>query len=184
MNLLEFRQEKDQFFKSRNSPLPASIRAVFTGLKYFDENPNLRQTATLEPDANQEAVLMQTSTGSERVYLRLGWVSFVVENLNSRLAVFVPEDQADSTELFIPFRDASSGLKTYGSGRYLEAQRSGNTISLDFNLAYNPYCAYSDGWSCPIPPLENWLSVPIEAGEMLLPQLEPVLSIVVGGDDD
>jgi uncharacterized protein (DUF1684 family) len=184
MNLLEFRQEKDQFFRSRNSPLPASIRAVFTGLNYFAENPELRQTVTLEPDANQEAVLMQTSTGSERVYWRLGWVSFVVENLHSRLAVFVPEGEPDAPELFIPFRDASSGLETYGSGRYLEAQRNGDNVNLDFNLAYNPYCAYADGWSCPIPPLENWLSVPIEAGEMLPSTLEPVLNVTIGGDDD
>ncbi len=182
--MLEFRQEKDQFFKSRNSPLPASIRAVFTGLKYFDENPNLRQTVTLEPDTNQAAVLMQTSTGSERVYLRLGWVSFPVENLNSRLAVFVPEGEPEATQLFIPFRDTSSGVDTYGSGRYLEVERSGDKVILDFNLAYNPYCAYSDGWSCPIPPLENWLSVPIRAGEMLPPKLEPVSNLIIGGDDD
>ena len=184
MNLLEFRQEKDQFFKSRNSPLPASIRAVFMGLEYFDENLHLRQTATLEPDENQEAVLMQTSTGAERVYLRLGWVSFVVESVVSRLAVFVPEDQADALELFIPFRDASSGQETYVSGRYLEAERNGDQVILDFNLAYNPYCAYSDGWSCPIPPLENWLSVPIRAGEMRPPKLVPVSNLVIGGEDD
>ena len=182
--MLEFRQEKDLFFKSRNSPLPAPIRAVFKGLNYFAENTELRQTVNLEPDLNQEAVLMQTSTGSERVYLRLGWVSFAVANTTSRLAVFVPEDQADASELFIPFRDASSGKETYGSGRYLETTRTGNTINLDFNLAYNPYCAYSDGWSCPIPPLENWLKVPIQAGEMLPPQLESVTNLIVGGDDD
>jgi uncharacterized protein len=184
MNLLEFRQEKDQFFRSRNSPLPASIRAVFTGLKYFAENPKLRQDVLLEPDLNLEVVLMQTSTGSQKVYLRLGWLNFVIENSNSKLAVFVPEGEPEASEVFIPFRDATSGKETYGSGRYLEAQRTGDTISLDFNLAYNPYCAYSDGWSCPIPPIENWLNLPIEAGEMLPPKLEPVENLVFGGDDD
>lgn len=184
MNLLEFRQEKDKFFRSRNSPLPASIRAVFTGLHYYPENLGLRQSVTLVADPNQEAVLMQTSTGSQRIYLRLGWVDFVVEGVNSKLAVFVPEGEPEASEVFIPFRDASSGLETYGSGRYLEAERKGNTISLDFNLAYNPYCAYSDGWSCPIPPLENWLGVSIQAGELLPPILEPATHVISGGDDD
>ncbi len=184
MTLQEFRQEKDQFFRSRNSPLPASIRAVFSGLSYFTEQPDLRFTTALEPDPTQEAVLMQTSTGSEQVFLRLGWVSFVTNNQTSKLAVFVREAQPDATEVFIPFRDASSGQETYGSGRYLEAELHGNTVNLDFNLAYNPYCAYSEGWSCPIPPPENWLAVPIIAGEMAFPKLEPAQNVQTGGDDD
>jgi uncharacterized protein len=184
MNLLEFRQEKDQFFKSRNSPLPASIRVAFLGLRYFPENPDLRFTVQLESDLTQIAVLMQTSSGSERVYLRLGWVNFVVEDVISKLAVFVSEGEPDATQVFIPFRDATSGVETYGSGRYLEAERIGDMVELDFNVAYNPYCAYSDGWSCPIPPLENWLNVPIEAGEMTFTKLEPVNNVVSGGDDD
>lgn len=179
MSLTAFRQEKDQFFRSRNSPLPASLRAFFQGLAYFLENPELRFSVPLEPDPNQEAVLMQTSTGSERVYLRLGWISFA----DSRLAVFVPEGEADATSLFIPFRDATSGKTTYGSGRYLEAELEHGLVQLDFNLAYNPYCAYSDGWSCPIPPSENWLQIPIEAGEKMLPKLE-FASVRTGGDDD
>jgi uncharacterized protein len=184
MNLLEFRQEKDQFFRSRNSPIPASMRVVFQGLGYFLENPALRFVVPLEPDALLEAVLMQTSSGSERVYLRLGWVNFEVAGVAAKLAVFVPEGEPDATELFVPFRDSTSGGLTYGSGRYLEAHRNGNSVNIDFNLAYNPYCAYSDGWSCPIPPFENWLAVPIEAGEKVFTKLEPVQRVITGGDDD
>jgi uncharacterized protein len=178
MTLEQFRAEKDQFFRSRNSPLPAELRASFAGLDYFPENPALRFSSQLVPDPQQSATLMQTSTGSERVYLRLGWLEFS----GTRLAVFVPED-SDGTELFIPFRDATSGTETYGSGRYLEAELHNHHATLDFNLAYNPYCAYSDGWSCPIPPLENWLKIPIEAGEKSPPHLEPQPTRS-GGDDD
>ena len=68
-------------------------------------------------------------------------------------------------EVFVPFRDATSGPETYGAGRYLEGELHANTVRLDFNLAYHPYCALADGWSCPVPPRENWLAVPVRAGE-------------------
>ena len=73
----------------------------------------------------------------------------------------------DMDELFVPFRDATSGKETYGAGRYLEVESPGpdGRVRVDFNAAYNPYCAYNPDWSCPIPPGENWLSVPIRAGE-------------------
>ena len=67
---------------------------------------------------------------------------------------------------FLPFRDATSGTETYGAGRYLDLDRNPDgTLLIDFNLAYNPLCAYNDSYSCPLPPIENWLSVPIRAGE-------------------
>ena len=70
-------------------------------------------------------------------------------------------------ELFIPFRDATSGKETYGAGRYVEAEPlGGGRFTLDFNRAYNPYCAYNDAWRCPLPPSENWLAVAIRAGEL------------------
>jgi uncharacterized protein len=179
MTLDAFRAEKDQFFRSRNSPLPANLRAGFSGLVYYPENPSLRfSSLPLVPDPSREATLMQTSNGSQRVYLRSGWLEF----LQTRLAVFAPEG-ADDGALFIPFRDATSGNETYGSGRYLEAHLENNLVQLDFNLAYNPYCAYSDGWSCPIPPLENWLTIPILAGEKNLPHLESH-AVRTGGEDD
>ena len=68
---------------------------------------------------------------------------------------------------FLPFRDATSGRETYGAGRYLDlAPPHDGKVTVDFNLAYNPYCAYSDSFSCALPPVENWLQVPIRAGEM------------------
>jgi uncharacterized protein (DUF1684 family) len=69
--------------------------------------------------------------------------------------------------LFLPFRDATSGSETYGAGRYLDLEAPGNgTVTIDFNLAYNPFCAYRSSYSCALAPTENWLTVPIEAGEL------------------
>ena len=67
---------------------------------------------------------------------------------------------------FVPFRDKTSGTDTYGAGRYLDIDpNSDGTVTLDFNMAYNPLCAYNDAYSCPLPPVENWLTVAVEAGE-------------------
>jgi len=77
---------------------------------------------------------------------------------------FCPLEQGEK-DLFIIFKDATSGKETYGAGRYLDLDRHGDEIVIDFNYAYNPYCAYNPDWSCPLPPAENWLKVPIRAGE-------------------
>ena len=166
VTLWEFRREKDSFFRSAQSPLSAASRADFQGLQYFPEKAELRLSVLLERDAAREAVLMATSTGSERVYERLGWVTFSVDGVAARLALYAAEGDQQPEEAFVPFRDATNGMETYGSGRYVEAELAGDMATLDFNLAYNPYCAYADRWSCPIPPKENWLEVPIRAGEL------------------
>jgi len=89
-------------------------------------------------------------------------VRFDVGGERASLAAF---SQGDG--LFIPFRDSTSGSETYGAGRYVEAEPLGDgRFELDFNRAYNPYCAYNDAWRCPLPPRENWLTVPIRAGEL------------------
>ncbi len=108
---------------------------------------------------------MQTSTGSQRLYQRIGWVNLSIAGEVFRLATFAPPGTPPE-QLFVPFRDATSGAETYGSGRYIEANFDGELVELDLNMAYNPSCAYSDGWNCPVPPAENWLSVPVRAGEM------------------
>ncbi|NJK44162.1 MAG: DUF1684 domain-containing protein [Pleurocapsa sp. SU_196_0] len=168
MTLEEFRREKDNFFASSRSPLPAAVRSGFTGLRYYPPEPALRFQLPLEVDAARESLVMHTSTGDERVYERLGWVNFEVDGTRCQLALYAPEGDLEPEAAFVPFRDATSGSETYGSGRYLEAELHGNTVTLDFNLAYNPYCAYSEGWSCPIPPRENWLTTSIRAGEQNL----------------
>ena len=90
-------------------------------------------------------------------------VRFAVDGEEATLTVFRDGERGS---LFIPFRDASAGEETYEVGRYLEPQsRPDGTLDVDFNYAYNPFCAYSEGWSCPIPPEENRLALTIPAGE-------------------
>ncbi len=163
-----FRQRKDVFFKEHDqSPLTPEQRAAFNGLAHFPENPDLR--LTLDLDASGEGigdeVTIGTVSGEAKQYTRAGRVSFTVEGKPVTLTVFRERTRG---HLFLPFRDATAGDETYGVGRYLEPKLlPDGRISLDFNLAYNPYCAYNHGWSCPIPPSENVVKVPIRAGEML-----------------
>jgi uncharacterized protein (DUF1684 family) len=167
MNRIEdLRRQKDAFFAGDSqSPLTIVQREGFKGLRYFPINPDLRFEIPLEPFENPELIQMQTSTGDVQEYQRLGRVRFTVNEREAQLTVFGNEGG-----LFLPFADALAGKETYGAGRYLEPETlpSGKLL-VDFNLAYNPYCAYNDTWSCPIPPAENRLSVPIPAGEKLFP---------------
>jgi uncharacterized protein len=163
--LLEFRQRKDAFFASSQSPLPDSIKQGFTGLAYFDVQPEMVFALPLKSVKDFEHIMMETSSGVRKSFVRAGTLKFAVAGQTVQLTAY-SNPESEDRGLFIPFRDASSGTQTYGGGRYLDSElESDGTVLLDFNLAYNPYCAYSDGWSCPIPPLENWLSIPILAGE-------------------
>lgn len=160
------RREKDDFFKhSRDSPIPAPQRAAFTGLAYYDPDPRYRVHAVWHPEGRPETVRVGTSTGEAREYLRAGRLAFVLDGKQVTLAAYVAPD-ADEGHLFVPFRDATSGSETYGAGRYLDLPAPrGHDMVLDFNLAYSPTCAYNEDYSCPFPPHENWLDVPIPAGE-------------------
>ncbi len=160
----DFRRQKDEFFRNDpQSPLTDEQRGVFARLDYFDENPELIIDAALDIEVDSEQIEMQTSTGGVQVYRRAGVVRFEVEGEPAQVTLYASDDM---DELFLPFRDATSGRETYGAGRYLEVEppRDGR-VTVDFNLAYNPYCAYNPRWSCPIPPGENWLGVAIRAGE-------------------
>jgi len=165
----DFRADKDAFFHDDpRSPLTEEQRAGFTGLSYFPEAPDLEIEGVLETYGVdlEEPIVMQTSTGGEQTYHRAGVVRFEVDGQQAQVTLY---SSPDMHELFLPFRDATSGKDTYGAGRYLEVERpeAENRVVIDFNVAYNPYCAYNPNWSCPIPPGENWMAVPIHAGERL-----------------
>jgi uncharacterized protein (DUF1684 family) len=164
MNSLErFRQEKDQFFKNDlNSPLEEEQKKVFTNLNYFPEDPGLQLEVPMEMIDPPETVHMITSTGDRRDYLHNARVRFQVDGQQAVLQVY--EDAFGG--YFLPFVDATAPQETYGAGRYLEPEEvSPGVLLLDFNLAYNPFCAYNSRWSCPIPPNDNRLKLRIEAGE-------------------
>jgi uncharacterized protein (DUF1684 family) len=178
--LEEFRVDKDAFFREHpQSPLTDPQRASFEGLAYFAENDALVIRAPLETEGVDlaEDIVMPTTTGGEQAYRRAGVVRFEVDGVPAQVTLYAPPE---SRGLFLPFRDATSGGETYGAGRYLEVEPpslDGN-VEVDFNYAYNPYCAYNARWSCPIPPGENWLSVPIRAGELSFPGgHEPALAV-------
>ena len=160
--LADFRQEKDNFFRqSPQSPLTPQQRAEFTGLRYFPENPELELEVLVTPFAEQDAIQMQTTTGDVQSYQRYGRFEVEVDGQTAELTLY-----HNQHGYFLPFVDSLRGQETYGAGRYIEPEPLGDDrFRVDFNLAYNPYCAYNESWSCPITPAENRIQVPIRAGE-------------------
>lgn len=171
--VLRERREKDRSFKSgRDSPVPSEDRARFQGLAYFDINPNLKFRVKLNRYPAPQNVRLGTNTGEVRSALRYGYFEFQVEGRICRLQVYRVEDVPSSggISLFIPFRDATTGKETYAAGRYIDLkENTTGYYDLDFNSAYNPWCAYGKDFSCPIAPAENTLAVPIRAGEKTYP---------------
>jgi uncharacterized protein (DUF1684 family) len=163
----EFRASKDEFFaRHPQSPLTPEQRREFQGLDYFEENPALDLEVELEKFPAQEEFLMQTSTGQVQTYTRYGKFKFHVDGQEAELTLYAGEHG-----FFLPFVDALAGKETYPAGRYLEPELlPGDRFLVDFNLAYNPYCAYNEMWSCPLTPPENRLKVPIRAGEKIFHQ--------------
>jgi hypothetical protein len=175
-----FREEKDNFFASHpQSPLTPEQKRNFKGLSYFPENPALRFESEVAAFPKQETIAMQTSTGDVQRYQKFGRFTFTVEGQAAELTLY-----ASPHGFFLPFADALAGTETYGAGRYLEPEPiGGGKFLVDFNLAYNPYCAYNEpywinplaenSWSCPITPQENRLKIPIRAGEQVYYPEEP-----------
>ncbi len=160
--LQDFRLSKDDFFETHpQSPLTHEQRHQFNGLSYYDEDPDLRLEVELERFGDQQPITMQTSTGDYQQYVRYGRFTFDVDGDEAQLTIY-----SGQHGYFLPFVDSEAGKETYGAGRYLEPEQLPNgKFLVDFNYAYNPYCAYNELYSCPIPPAENRLKVPIRAGE-------------------
>lgn len=168
----EHRRQKDRFFAvSHQSPLPHEDRHEgFSGLAYFPPDPTFRVEAEVEFFAQPQMTRMATSTGEIRPQARVAELRFRLGEQQVRLYGFTDPHDHHPHELFVPFRDTTSARETYGAGRYLEVElqhhtSGAHTATIDFNLAYNPYCAYSPDYSCPIPPAENTLPIAITAGE-------------------
>jgi hypothetical protein len=163
VTVAELRHAKDAYFGgAHDSPLSVAQRAQFAGLRYFPEDAAYRMTVTVDPTGGGDLGDVEMSDGSTSRLRRVGTVRF---DVGGERVALVAYEQGD--DLFIPFRDATSGKETYGAGRYVEAEPLGSgRFELDFNRAYNPYCAYNDAWRCPLPPRENWLTVSIKAGEL------------------
>jgi uncharacterized protein (DUF1684 family) len=171
--LLLSRKERDRAFQSDpQSPVPVADRGTFAGLDYYPPDPNLRFRVRLNRYPRPESIRMTTNTGEVRSGLRYGFFEFPRGATTCRLQVYRIEDEAASgkASLFVPFLDATTGKETYQGGRYMDLpENASGSYDLDFNLAYNPYCAYGGDFSCPVPPEENRLSVAIRAGEKKYP---------------
>jgi len=167
------RRQKDRFFASHpQSPLPYSDRAAFRGLVYWPPDPDYRFELELNEHEEKEIVEVADSQGQTRTLWR--WGEFRFQTAGQECTLQAYKSDPDEERLFVPFRDETSGKESYGAGRYLDLDpdehltRKGRWV-VDFNQAYNPWCAYSENYSCPFVPPENWLKVPIRAGEKNYP---------------
>lgn len=161
----------DDFLKDAHAPLKD---ADLPKLRFYDADSTYRVTATVEKLTDQSSFVMPVFSGQGREHIKYALLKFTLHNKPMQLTVYTNTALANVPQyrdyLFLPFTDTTNGNETYGGGRYIDLRegdiKDGKLI-LDFNKAYNPYCAYSAGCSCPKPPAENDLNVAIKAGEKI-----------------
>ena len=170
----EARKEKDEMFKKdkEHSPLEKKDRRKFKHLDYYEVNPDYKVVAQFKRTENEKEIDIPTSKNVTKKFVKYGEALFEMDgkvfSLNLYQNVRLRELPEHKNSLFLPFTDLTSGESTYGGGRYLDLKiPDGENITLDFNLAYNPYCAYNGTgkYSCPIPPKANFVKAEIKAGE-------------------
>ncbi|WP_240410384.1 DUF1684 domain-containing protein [Hymenobacter oligotrophus] len=158
-----------EYRDSTRSPLPAAQRRAFSGLPFYPIEYGYCVQARLVRDSTSAPFAMPTSTMRRPLYRKFGELHFTLRGKAMRLNVYQSLDLLKQPGyedyLFVPFTDLTNGHGSYGGGRYLDVRiPKGNSVWLDFNRAYNPYCAYSPNYSCPVPPRENHLPVAVKAG--------------------
>ncbi len=168
----ERRVKDKEMKKGAASPFSKATKRKFKKLKYYPVKVAYRVQAKMKLTPNTEFFEMLTSDGKKRLYRQYGILSFKIKDTALTLPVYQSKRLMRMPQyrnyLFAPFTDPTNGNTTYGAGRYLGlyiTQQKVDDITLDFNKAYNPYCAYNSSYSCPIPPKANHLNVAIEAGE-------------------
>jgi hypothetical protein len=168
-NLLLDRQAKDVFFlEGADSPILVERRGALLPLSYYEPDAAFRVPAALEVSPEQPVFDIPTSTGEQRLMQRVGVLKFSLKGEPMQLSALAEAPVRSIESLFIMFKDPTNDTETYAGGRYLDLPRSTTGhYDLDFNLAYNPYCYYNEGYDCPYPPRENWLTTPILVGERL-----------------
>jgi uncharacterized protein len=162
------REEKDRFMRSSPESPFAKAPETYKGLNYFPPDIKYRVIASLRPVKDNKPVILTTNDGKEQRYFEYAYAEFKLDGVNNRLLILEIADMGPFRgKLFLAFGDKTSAVETYGAGRYLDVTKTpgSQTIKLDFNLAYNPYCAYDDSYTCPLPPSQNILDIPIRAGE-------------------
>ena len=163
-------RENERFSNPDTSPLTPEDRATFEGLDFFAYDQAFKVVAQLERTPDAPIFEMSTTTSRRPKHRQFGIIRFKLQDQSLQLNVYQSKDHSDNPIfrklLFLPFYDATAGESTYGGGRYISLTiPEGDDIIVDFNEAYNPYCVYKDGFSCPITPRENNLqTVAIKAG--------------------
>src|SRR5688572_2522206 len=165
--LMLARTAKDQQFReASDSPVPKDKRDTLLPLRYFPIDPNYAVPAALKLSQDRPVFEMPTSTGALRRMQLVGELQFTLQGQPRSLGAFVEEGTQQIDRLFVPFADLTTGKDTYSAGRYLDIQpTTTGYYTIDFNRAYNPYCAYNASYECPYPPPSNRLDVAITAGE-------------------
>ncbi len=164
-SIQNLRNDKDSYLK-KDTASPIEDKITFKGLKYFDINPAFKIVGKIDKVTSGQTINISMSGGEVEEYEAYGNVKFEIQGVKCTLKIFkTPEGN-----LFLPFKDLTSNKETYGAGRYLDFgvdEVNGNQITIDFNRAYHPYCAYNHTFTCPVPPAENFLNVAVKAGERL-----------------
>jgi uncharacterized protein len=167
----DHRQKQQQEFRDKKlSPLLKADRRKFKGLNYYPIDLKYRVKATFVKTETPELFKMKTTTDRLPDYRKYGEVDFMIDGQTFKLEVYQSPDimkrPGYEDYLFIPFTDLTNGNETYEVGRYIEFRiPTSADVVVDFNQCYNPYCSYSPGFSCPIPPQANHLPIAIPAGE-------------------
>jgi uncharacterized protein len=162
---------KSEFLEDKNAPV---TELDFKYLQFYKPNINYKVQAKFVKLENEKAFDMQTHSGKIKQYFKYGFVTFTINKMPLKLFIYQSESLMQKVGfedyLFLPFTDNTNYNTTFGGGRYLDFKLShikNNILEIDFNKCYNPYCAFAEGYSCPIPPAENSLNIAIPAGEKL-----------------
>lgn len=168
--LEKIEKERERQFKfirfNVDSPLTEEQKAGFKSLKFYEVNPAYKVKARLIPIENKKVREVPMTDGTKERYIEHSFAEFELNGQTNKLLLLQSVNETDMRNFFLAFADETSSRETYGGGRYLNVRQDGKTsITIDFNLAYNPYCAYNPDYACPLPPKENLLTIAIEAGE-------------------
>jgi len=169
-DILDFQKELNESFKDPDSsPLPDKYRKDFEGLDFFEPDTSYVVEARFERTPEAEPFLMPTTTDRQTQEVVYGIAHFTLNGEEHQLEVYqslgLLDDEEYEDYLFLPFLDNTNGEETYGGGRYIDLTiPEGNTLVIDFNKAYNPYCVYNKKYSCPLVPRQNYLRTKVRAG--------------------
>lgn len=159
----------NEYSNKETSPLNDDELKNFVGISFYELNDKYLVTASLERLENQKSFLMPSTGNKKQEYRKFGILHFQIDGKMLQLVVYqnveLSKRKGYEKHLFLPFYDLTSGETTYGGGRYLDVEiPESDEMTIDFNKAYNPYCAYSIRYSCPITPEENFLNIEVKAG--------------------